>query len=82
MRRAVGSALAEFGGLDVLINCAGIVIPTELGEVDDLNWRAHIDVNLSGSFYMAREATPHLSAGDGGTIVNVGSELSTIGLGS
>lgn len=70
----------SFGGLDVVVNAAGVGMPTPLGELDPDGWQEVIDVNLSGTFYVAREAGLKMLAGDGGTIVNIGSELSSIGM--
>jgi NAD(P)-dependent dehydrogenase (short-subunit alcohol dehydrogenase family) len=66
--------LHEWGGLDVLVNCAG-VSPTfkRAEQVQDDEWRAVVDVNLSGTFYCARAAARLMVAGGGGTIVNVSS---------
>jgi NAD(P)-dependent dehydrogenase (short-subunit alcohol dehydrogenase family) len=75
---AVAATLARFGRLDAVVNCAGISITSALADTDDEIWGAQIDANLSGSFFVARAAAPHL--GEGGSIVNVGSELSHIGM--
>jgi NAD(P)-dependent dehydrogenase (short-subunit alcohol dehydrogenase family) len=77
---AVGAAHDAFGGLDVAVNAAGVGMPTPLGDLDAGGWQEVIDINLSGTFYVAREAGLRMLAGDGGTIVNVGSELSSIGM--
>jgi NAD(P)-dependent dehydrogenase (short-subunit alcohol dehydrogenase family) len=75
---AVAATLERFGRLDAVVNSAGVSIPASLADTDDDTWRAQIDANLSGSFFVARAAAPHM--GEGGSIVNVGSELSHIGM--
>jgi NAD(P)-dependent dehydrogenase (short-subunit alcohol dehydrogenase family) len=75
---AVAATLERFGRLDAVVNSAGVSIPASLADTDDDTWRAQIDANLSGSFFVARAAAPHM--GEGGSIVNVGSELSDIGM--
>ena len=50
-----------------------------LADTDEACWREHIDVNLSGSFYVARQAAALMSQAGRGTIINVSSE--TIGHG-
>ncbi len=75
---AVAATLARFGRLDAVVNSAGVSIPASLADTDDGTWNAVIDANLSGSFFVARAAAPHM--GEGGSIVNVGSELSHIGM--
>jgi NAD(P)-dependent dehydrogenase (short-subunit alcohol dehydrogenase family) len=69
-----GEAKAELGGLDVLVNNAGIAGPT--GPVEELEpaaWERTIAVNLNGQFYCARLAIPLLKEAGGGLIVNLSS---------
>jgi NAD(P)-dependent dehydrogenase (short-subunit alcohol dehydrogenase family) len=81
---AVASAVAAagdvLGGLDLAVNAAGSVVPAELAELDPDLWHQVIDVNLSGTFYVAREAALRMRADGGGAIVNVGSDLASYGL--
>jgi NAD(P)-dependent dehydrogenase (short-subunit alcohol dehydrogenase family) len=79
-REAIRSATSHFGGLDIVVNSAGVCEPAALADADPGSWRRHIDVNLSGSYYVAREGGLMMMAAEGGTILNVGSELSTIGM--
>lgn len=76
---AVARASDWLGGLDIVVNAAGVSNPLDLAEVDGPAWQTVIDINLSGTFYVAREAGLRMVAADGGTIVNVGSELSIAG---
>jgi NAD(P)-dependent dehydrogenase (short-subunit alcohol dehydrogenase family) len=64
----------ELGGLDILINNAGISGPTlELAELSLADWKQTLAVNLDGHFLCARAAIPLLRAAGGGSIVNMSS---------
>jgi NAD(P)-dependent dehydrogenase (short-subunit alcohol dehydrogenase family) len=76
---AVATAADRLGPLDLVVNNAGMILPATLADTDDETWRRHIDVNLTGSFFVARAAAPRMAKG--GSIVNVGSELSVMGMG-
>ena len=68
----VGAAIEAFGGLDALVNAAGIIANGTIESTDDAAWDAMLDVNLRAPFRLMREAAPHLSASRG-AVVNVSS---------
>ena len=71
--RAIEQVVARFGGVDVLINNAGVIEPiARLGEADPAAWSHVIDVNLKGVFYGMRAALPHLRT-SGGTVLTISS---------
>jgi meso-butanediol dehydrogenase/(S,S)-butanediol dehydrogenase/diacetyl reductase len=70
---AVARAVAVFGGLDVLVNAAGIGRSARLEEIDEPEWQRVLAVNLTGPFNTTKAALPHLLARRGGNIVNVAS---------
>jgi 3-oxoacyl-[acyl-carrier protein] reductase len=76
---AVDDMLAEaadaLGGLDAIVNNAGIIRPARVTDLSDEDWQAVIETNLTGAFYVARAAVPYLRGndGDGGDIINVSS---------
>jgi len=69
---AVGRAAETFGGLDVLVNAAGIGRSARLEEIDGAEWQRVLGVNLTGPFHTTKAAMPHLLARRG-NIVNVAS---------
>jgi NAD(P)-dependent dehydrogenase (short-subunit alcohol dehydrogenase family) len=84
--KAVAAAVECFvkthGGIEIAVNSAGIDGPAPLKDLTPEVWRRQIDINLSGTFYLAREVGLRMMAGDGGVIINLGSELSLVGMGS
>lgn len=73
VRAALQQAATDFGGIDILINNAGINKPTDFDHVTDDDWDEILSVNLKGPFICCQEALPHLRARGGGAIVNIGS---------
>lgn len=74
----IGDIAATLGAPSILVNSAGIAMPAALEELTPSVWDTTIAVNLSGSFYVSREVA--LAMSDGGSIVNIGSELSLFGM--
>jgi 3-oxoacyl-[acyl-carrier protein] reductase len=62
-----------WGGIDFLINNAGIGIFSNVSEMTPEQWRQVIDTNLTGVFYCCRAAIPHLKKKGGGYIINISS---------
>ena len=72
--RMFAAVRAELGGLDALINNAGIAGPTgAVEDIDPAEWRRCIDVDLTGQFLCSRRAVPMLKSAGGGSIVNISS---------
>ena len=70
---ATKEAIVGLGGIDVLVNNAGISQIKLFSDITDEDWRKMIDTNLSGAFYASREASRTMVAQHSGRIINVGS---------
>jgi NAD(P)-dependent dehydrogenase (short-subunit alcohol dehydrogenase family) len=72
--RAIGAAVDDFGGIDVLVNCAGR--PDRYRGVDECTpeeWQSSLALHLTAPFRACRLAIPHMREAGGGLIVNVAS---------
>ncbi|MFP7231346.1 dihydroanticapsin 7-dehydrogenase [Bacillus subtilis] len=69
-QQAVQSAIDTFGGLDVLINNAGIEIVAPIHEMELSDWNKVLQVNLTGTFLMSKHALKHMLAAGKGNIIN------------
>jgi 3-oxoacyl-[acyl-carrier protein] reductase len=70
---AVRTAVAKFGGLDVLVNNAGVGVGVPIAEMPHDEWDRIIGTNVTGIFNCCKAAIPHLRQRGGGWIVNVSS---------
>lgn len=69
----VASTVDRFGGLDVVINNAGVGVFGPVETMSDDAWREMFDTNVSGPFFLTRAAIPVLRQGGGGWIINIAS---------
>lgn len=77
--RLIGSAVGRFGGLDILVNCAGIIHHATAEQTSDAQWRETMDVNVGGVFFACRAAVPALRRRGGGMIVSIASDAGLSG---
>jgi len=68
----IADTVDEFGGLDCLINAAGVLIRGDAEETSDDDWRDTLAINLDVPFFLSRAAIPHLKKA-AGNIVNISS---------
>ena len=71
--RAIERAVQTFGGLDVLVNNAGVGVFANVADMTIEQWHQVIDTNLSGVFYCTHAALPHLRARGAGWVINISS---------
>ncbi|MEQ1523912.1 MAG: SDR family NAD(P)-dependent oxidoreductase, partial [Aestuariivirga sp.] len=75
--RAVAAAVGELGGVDVLVNNAGIMQEAAIAAITAEHIDRHFAVNVRGVILVTREVLPHLK--DGSRIINIASELAYLG---
>ncbi|PSJ62934.1 SDR family NAD(P)-dependent oxidoreductase [Pseudaminobacter soli (ex Li et al. 2025)] len=71
--QAIEACATELGGLDGVVNSAGVDLVSPIEKMNDEAWARIMAVNLNGPMHVCRAAFPHLRAAGGGTIVNVSS---------
>ncbi len=78
--RMFADVRTHLGGLDVMVNNAGIAGPTgKVEEISIADWQRCIEIDLNGMFYCTRLAVPMLKAAGGGSIVNLSSAAGRLG---
>jgi 3-oxoacyl-[acyl-carrier protein] reductase len=71
VHRAFEEFLGRFGGLEILVNSAGIFQDSVIWKMSDEQWRRVLDVDLTGAFHCARAAVGPMRDGGWGAIVNI-----------
>jgi len=79
VRAMVGTALAEFGRVDILVNDAGIVDQKPFTELEVSDWDRVISVNLRGVFLCTSFVLPGMLERGSGKVINIASQLGQIG---
>lgn len=77
--RMVNVTINTFGRLDILVNCAGILISADLAHHTEKVWNDTIDINLKGSFFCIQKAVPEMIKQGKGKIINIASIAGEIG---
>ncbi|MGB5327487.1 MAG: SDR family oxidoreductase [Gammaproteobacteria bacterium] len=74
----VTEAVGILGGLDIVVNSAGIIYHATAEETTDEQWLQTMNVNVNGMFFICRAALPHLKSSRG-TIINIASDAALSG---
>ena len=74
----VTEAVGILGGLDIVVNSAGVIYHATAEETTDEQWLQTMNVNVNGMFYICRAALPHLRSSRG-TIINIASDAALSG---
>lgn len=78
VRHAIDAAAQVLGGIDGIVNSAGVMWRGSVLEVSVADWRRVIDINLTGMYIVVQACLPWLRKATGGTIVNLGSGQSLL----
>jgi len=81
-RQLVEKTVDRWGRLDVLCNNAGIQMLKTLEETTEEDWRHLMSINLDGAFHCSKFAIPAMRRSGGGSIINMASVGSFVGLGT
>lgn len=76
---AVQTALEQYGRLDIVVNCAGIILRADAEATTDEAWQRVMNVNVNGVFFMSRAAIPVMKQQGKGAIINFGSIWGDVG---
>lgn len=79
VERMVAAVQAQYGRIDVLVNNAGITRPAMLHKMDVEQWRAVLDVHLTGSFHCLQAVVPGMMERQWGRVINVTSTAGILG---
>jgi NAD(P)-dependent dehydrogenase (short-subunit alcohol dehydrogenase family) len=75
IKRVLEQTLAAFGGINVLVNNAGILHPGTAEQITEAQWDETFNINVRGLWLFSRAVLPHLRQAGGGSIINVASVL-------
>ena len=81
VQKAVASCKTAFGGIDSLVNSAGVIHIAPIADIAERDWDRVIDVDLKGVFLCCQAAAPLLCESGRGRIINIGSDASKLGCG-
>ncbi len=79
VRASVERTVKEFGGLQIVVNCAGVIQLGLLHEVTEQEWDRVMNINVKSIFFSVKHAIPHLRKNQRSYVVNIGSIGSFIG---
>jgi NAD(P)-dependent dehydrogenase (short-subunit alcohol dehydrogenase family) len=79
MKSIMDEGIKRFGGLDIVVNSAGVRTNGSITEITEAQWDRTIDVNLKGVFVVSRLAIPEMIKRGGGVVVNIGARSGMAG---
>jgi NAD(P)-dependent dehydrogenase (short-subunit alcohol dehydrogenase family) len=71
----ISRTVGHFGSLDIAVNNVGVLRPGAVGDLDEDDWRASVETNITGTWLSMKHEIAHMRSNGGGSIVNVASNL-------
>jgi len=79
MKHFIDETVRQWGGIDIVINSAGVRTNGSITEISEEDWDRTLDVNLKGAFIVSRLAIPEMIKRGGGVILNIGARSGMLG---
>lgn len=79
VKNMFGEIKRQFGGIDVLVNNAGVAVSSLFQDTDEETWVNIINTNINGMYYCTKEAIPHMIKEKSGIIINISSIWGIVG---
>ena len=79
IEKAVNETAEKLGGIDIVVNNAGILPKSRVLDVTERDWDLTIDINLKGTFFMMQKCIPYLEKSQYPRIINIGSLAGRMG---
>lgn len=79
VQKLVTAAIEKFKRLDILVNNAGVLLPGTAESLTEEEFDQTFNINVRGLWLLSRAVLPHMRTAGGGSIINIGSVLSTLG---
>lgn len=80
VQNIINHVISHFGKIDILVNCAGIVLPGTLETTAEADFDRTMAVNVKGTFLMTKYAVEHMSKNGGGAVINIASSIAIRGV--
>jgi NAD(P)-dependent dehydrogenase (short-subunit alcohol dehydrogenase family) len=79
MKRLIEETVAQFGGVDILVNSAGVRTNGSITDISEEDWDRTLDANLKGAFILSRLAIPEMKKRGGGVILHIAARSGMLG---
>lgn len=72
-KRVADSIFEEFGSINILVNCAGVIVRKDVVELSEKEWDFVLGIDLKAVYLLSHHVIPYMKTSGGGTIINIGS---------